>query len=152
MIVWNRASAFALMMAVTALVGCGGSSSPSSPTPPRTGAVTVAYAPNPSPYAGATGTTAICLAAANVWKFTTTFTETGGVAVTLTSVVTSLDGAAQASVAINFAVPASGTLANSAEICFQTSTQHTLQHTFSGTDSQGRAITVTGPQLVFSAR
>ena len=111
----------------------------------------MAYSPNPAPYSGLGS--AACNGNPNTWKFTTTFTESGGVAVTLTSVVATLDGAAQPAVSLTTAVPANGTFVNStSEICFSTTTQHTLQHAFTGTDSQGRAVSFTGPVLVLSAR
>ncbi len=153
----------ALSLAVTAMcmASCGGSSSPSSPSPapapapspapPSAAVVVVSYAPSPVPYAGASQTTT-CSASPNAWRFTTNYVESGGVAVTLTSVVTTLDGVAQAPVAVSIVVPARGSLANSAEICFPTSTQHTLRHAFTGVDGQGRAVSVTGPELVLLAK
>jgi hypothetical protein len=143
----KRGLAFILAVAGVGFAGCSSTS-----TPTRTAVVAVSYSPNPVPWSAGPGSSSICAAAANVWKYTTTFTETGGVAATLTSVVTTIDGVAQPTVSLNFAVPASGSLVNSSEICFGTTTQHTFQHAFSGTDSQGKAITFSGVQIVLSAK
>ena len=131
------------------LAGCGGST---TTTPTKTASVAVSYSPNPVPWSAGPGATSICAASANVWRYTTTFTESGGVAATLTSVITTLDGVAQPSVAVTIAAPASGSVVNSSEVCFTTSTQHTLQHAFTGTDSQGKALSFSGPQVVLSAK
>ncbi len=155
---WN--SVCACVMAV-ALAACG-SSSPSSPSPSPapapapapaptlTAAVSVAYTPNPVPYAGAGLTT--CLGFANSWRFTATLTETGGVAVTITSVVATLDGVAQPPVAVSIAVAARGSNALPLEVCFPAATQHTLVQALSGVDSQGRAVTFTGGTVTLAAR
>ena len=157
-----------VLCACVVSAGCGGggsnSSTPTSPTPPAaaapaptppapTAAVSVTYSPSPVPWSAGPGTILpACANIANVWRFTTTFRETGGVAVTVTSVVATVDGVAQASVAVGVPVPANGSTAQPSEVCFGTSTQHTMQHNFTATDGQGRTTTFSGAQLVFSAR
>lgn len=141
-------SAVVIAAATLMLGGCK-KSTPTAPT--RTASVAVSYSPTPVPWSAGPGTTSACNASANVWRYTTTFTESGGVAATLTSVITTLDGVAQPTVALSISAPASGSVVNSSEICFPTSTQHTLQHAFTGTDSQGKAVSFSGPQAVLSA-
>lgn len=149
-----------LAMASTLAAGCDSKSTPApstttttttTTTTPPTAVVAVTYTPNPATWSAGPGTSAACTTSANIWKFTYTFRESAGTAATLTSVTPTTDGVAQSAVSLNISVPASGSANVAAEICFPTSSQHTLQQVFSGTDSNGRAITFNG-SVTFAAR
>jgi hypothetical protein len=93
-----------------------------------------------------------CATRPNTWFFTTTLTETNGVAVSISSTVNSLDGSPQPSVAGNLAIAARGSVTLNRRFCFLQPTQHIVQSTFSGTDANGHAISVTAPVVMLLAK
>jgi len=93
-----------------------------------------------------------CATSPNTWFFSTTLTETNGVAVSITSTVNSRDGSPQPSIAGNIAIAARGSVTLNRRFCFLQPTQHVLQSIFSGTDANGHAISVTAPAVVLLAK
>ena len=93
-----------------------------------------------------------CASRPNTWFFTTTLTETGGVGVSITSTVNSLDGSPQVPIAGNIAIAARGSVTLNRRYCFLQPTQHVVQSTFSGTDANGHAISVTAPVVILLAK
>lgn len=117
-----------------------------------TGVLSVSYNPSPVPWGAGPGSTTICANSANVWRFNAVFTESGGSAISITTMVNSLDGTAQAPIASTISVPARGSFTIAREFCFPASTQHTVASSFSGTDAGGHAFTLTGPTVTLLAR
>jgi hypothetical protein len=143
---------FAVIAVATSCSKGGSPTSPSSQTPDlpnATGSVQVAINPNPVPFSGAPVTdTPDCAAKPNTWYYDQVFTETAGVAVTITSRIDFFDGFAVNNIqgiAIN--VPAKGSATVKARWCSGNRTNHTAQSTFSGVDSQGGLITVNTPVI-----
>ena len=93
-----------------------------------------------------------CAGVPNTWFFTTVLTETSGVAVSITSTVNSRDGSPQPAIAGNIAIAARGSATLNRRFCFLQPTQHVLQSTFSGTDANGHAISVTAPVVILLAK
>jgi hypothetical protein len=124
-------------VAIAAIAGCG--SSPNAPT-----ALIAALAlsePNPvawsAPAAG--GTCAAGSVSDYVW--TDTISETGGVQVTLTSLVVTIDAVMNAPTAMSRTIPANNQTALSRELCFSVTSSHTVTSRYSGTDANGHSIT-----------
>ena len=77
---------------------------------------------------------------------TMTLKESGGAPVTFTSQIDALDGFVVNNLSgIKVSVPANGELKLNPRWCSSTSSKHTAQHTFSGTDSNGNAINLQTP-------
>jgi hypothetical protein len=140
------------LLACLAVTACGSdSSSPTSST--GTANVTATNSAAQVPFSGVPITDAPeCATRPNTWFFTTVLTETNGVAVSITSTVNSLDGSAQPAVSGNISIGARGAFTLNRRFCFLQPTQHTVQSTFSGTDANGHAVTVTAPVITLLAK
>lgn len=124
------------------VAGCG-SSSPSAPTPALTAVLTVSA---PASVAwSAPGAASTCAAgSASDFVWTDTISESGGVQVSLTSVVFTIDSVASSPTAVNIVVPARGQVASSHELCFSTTGGHTVTWQYSGKDANGHAVSTSG--------
>lgn len=143
-----------LLLTTGVLAGgaCGGGS-PAGPSPLPTASLQISISPNPVPFSGTPITDIpICVGLVNTWFYEQTFTETVGVAVTLTSYTDVVDGVARDEVTgLNLSIGAKGTVTRRWSICrIQPSGTH--QTTFRGTDANGHAVTFTGPVATLQAR
>jgi hypothetical protein len=128
-----------------------GRTSPSQPN--RSAVVTAAVSPNPVPFSGAPITNApVCAGISNTWFYSQTLVETGGVDVTITSVIDRIDGVVVNDVRGSSALRALGGLTYEYRWCFTESVSRSIQSTFSGMDANGRAVTVAGPVVVLQPR
>lgn len=142
--------------------GCSSSSNPAGPTdtppsntpPPnssvgRTGSISVTVNPNPVPFDGKPITdVAGCARRNNTWYYELTLTESGGAPVTFTSQIDAFDGFVVNNLTgIKISVPANGEVKLNPRWCSSTSSKHTAQHTFSGTDSNGNAVNLQTPVI-----
>jgi hypothetical protein len=129
-----------------------------SPTPSPsagtgTGAVQVTVTPNPVAFSGQPITDiASCATRPNTWFYDQVLRETGGVAVTVTRRVDTFDGAAGSATNPNLRIAANGTTTVRTRWCSVTASAHTAQSTFSGTDANGKAWSVTGPLVRLNAK
>jgi len=128
-----------------------------TPAPPAagtgTGAVQVTVSPNPVPFSGQAITDlASCATRPNTWFYDQVLRETGGVAVTITRRVDTFDGAAGSATNPNLRIAASATTSVRTRWCSVSAAAHTAQTTFSGTDANGKAWSVTGPLVRLSAK
>ena len=115
--------------------------------------MTVTVSPNPVPFSGQPFTDiASCATRPNTWAYDQVLRETGGVAVTVTRRVDTFDGAANSPSNPNIRIAANGTTSIRTRWCSVAATAHTAQSTFSGTDANGKAWSVTGPLVRLSAR
>lgn len=140
--------------------GCSSSSNPAGPTDTssnapanssvgRTGSISVTVNPNPVPFDGRPITdVAGCARRNNTWYYELTFTESGGAPVTFTSQIDAFDGFVVNNLTgIKISVPANGEVKLNPRWCSSTSSSHTAQHTFSGTDSNGNAVNLQTPVI-----
>ena len=146
------------------LSACSSSSNPAGPTdtgsnnnntpPPsssvgKTGSISVTVNPNPVPFSGKPITdVAGCSKRNNTWYYELTLKEAGGAPVTFTSQIDAFDGFVVNNLTgIKVTVPANGELKLNPRWCSSTSSKHTAQHTFSGTDSNGNSINLQTPVI-----
>jgi hypothetical protein len=131
----------------------GGPLGPYQPVPfnaPATAALQIVFSPSPVPWAG---TGACGSLDTNVWRYMTTFTETGGVGVTLTAATFVQDGVARPESAANIVIPARGVTVSNASCQAVTSAgQHVTRVIYRGTDANGRAVSFVSPDLILLAR
>jgi hypothetical protein len=127
-----------------------------APTPAPgtgTGAVQVTIAPNPVAFSGQPFTDIpSCATRPNTWFYDQVLRETGGVAVTVTRRVDTFDGAAGSATNPNLRIAANGSTTIRTRWCSVAATAHTAQTTFSGTDANGKAWSVTGPLVRMNAK
>jgi len=128
-----------------------------TPTPPSSGsgagAVQVTVSPNPVPFSGQPITDiATCATRPNTWFYDQILKETGGVAVTVTRRVDTFDGAAGAATNPNLRIAANGSTTIRTRWCSVSAAAHTAQSSFSGTDANGKAWSVTGPLVRLNAK
>ena len=117
------------------------------------GNVQVTVSPNPVPFSGQPVTgVASCATRPNTWFYDQVLRENGGVAVTITRRVDSFDGAAGSATNPNLRIAANATTTIATRWCSVSAAAHTAQSTFSGTDANGNAWTVTGPLVRLSAK
>jgi hypothetical protein len=127
--------------------------SPSASTGSTTGAVQVTVSPNPVPFSGQAITDiASCASRPNTWFYDQVLRETGGVAVTVTRRVDTFDGAAGSATNPNLRIAANGSTTIRTRWCSVSSSAHTAQSTFSGTDANGKTWSVTGPLVRLQAK
>jgi hypothetical protein len=153
-----------LLAGFIATSACSSSSNPAGPsdTPPgnstapppnatagRTGSISVTVNPNPVPFDGKPITdVAGCARRNNTWYYELTLRESGGAPVTFTSQIDAFDGFVVNNLTgITVSVPANGELKLNPRWCSSTSSKHTAQHTFSGTDSNGNAVNLQTPLI-----
>lgn len=127
-----------------------------SPTPSTgsgTGAVQVTVSPNPVPFSGQAITDiASCANRPNTWFYDQVLRETGGVAVTITRRVDTFDGAAGSATNPNVRIGSNSSTTIRTRWCSVSSSAHTAQSTFSGTDANGKTWSVTGPLVRLQAK
>src|SRR5204863_7805744 len=128
-----------------------------TPTPPSSGsgagAVQVTVSPNPVPFSGQPITdVATCATRPNTWFYDQILKETGGVAVTVSRRVDTFDGAAGAATNPNLRIAANGSTTIRTRWCSVSAAAHTAQSSFSGTDANGKAWSVTGPLVRLNAK
>ena len=128
-----------------------------TPTPPSSGsgagAVQVTVSPNPVPFSGQPITDiATCATRPNTWFYDQILKETGGVAVTVSRRVDTFDGAAGAATNPNLRIAANGSTTIRTRWCSVSAAAHTAQSSFSGTDANGKAWSVTGPLVRLNAK
>ena len=163
----SKSTSYCVVFLIAAfLSACSSSSNPAGPTdtnanntntntpPPnssagRTGSVTVTVNPNPVPFSGKPITDiAGCARRNNTWYYELTLKESGGAPVTLTSQIDAFDGFVVNNLTgIKVSVPANGEVKLTPRWCSSTSSKHTAQHTFSGTDSNGNSINLQSPLI-----
>jgi hypothetical protein len=115
--------------------------------------VQVTVSPNPVPFSGQTITDiASCASRPNTWFYDQVLRETGGVAVTVTRRVDAFDGAAGSATNPNLRIAANGSTTIRTRWCSVSSSAHTAQSTFSGTDANGKTWSVTGPLVRLQAK
>ena len=143
--------------------GCSSSSNPAGPsdtppptvtppsnTPPSTppaqlnGAIKLTVNPNPVPFSGKPITDlASCRNRNNTWYYEVKLEETGGVEVVFHTQLDGFDGfVVNTKTNQRIVVPAKGSVTLNPRWCSSTSGKHTSQHTFTGADANGKAITV----------
>jgi len=142
------------------LAACSGSSNPTGPSDNpssssvgKTGNLSVSVNPNPVPFSGKPITdVAGCANRNNTWYYELTLTESGGAPVTFTSQIDAFDGFVVNNLTgIKLTIPANGELKLNPRWCSSTSSRHTAQHTFSGTDSNGNSINLQTPVINLNA-
>ena len=113
----------------------------------------VTISPNPVPFSGQAITDIpSCATRPNTWFYDQVLRESGGVAVTVTRRVDTFDGAAGSATNPNLRIAANGSTTVRTRWCSVAATAHTAQTTFSGTDANGKAWTVTAPLVRMSAK
>lgn len=108
--------------------------------------------PNPVPHSGQPVSAAGCAGVANTWTYDEVMRESGGAAVTLTTLVDVVDGTTQPTINVSITVQANGSFTRPRQLCFSTGSQHTLQATYRGTDANGHSMTATVPLVTRAAR
>jgi hypothetical protein len=115
--------------------------------------VQVSIAPNPVPFSGAPIADAPCTNYAGTWFYDTVLQEFDGKTVTFTSRVDLFDGKAANSITgLNLAIGPHATLTLHTRWCSGAPTAHQAQSIFSGTDSTGATVSVTGAVAQLMAR
>ena len=164
----SRLSAAAVCGVLLIGAGCSSDSSPTSPTavtttPPATqpgptptpqpaGAVTVTINPNPVPHSGATIPDAPgCAGVRYTWFYDQVLQETGGSTVTFTNRIDLFDDRETNNRAVNVVVPANGQVSVQSRWCSSTRAAHSSQTRWTGTDAQGRSVSVLSPKVTLSA-
>lgn len=109
--------------------------------------VIVAVSPNPVGHSTGPIADPACTNIPNRWFYNETLSETRGVSVRITQRVDRLDGAMFKQGTVDYAVPAGASLTNSVAWCLTPDVTRTMQTTFSGTDANGNAVSVTGPPV-----
>ena len=150
--------------------GCSSDSSPTAPTPPTAtqpgpapaptpspspqgpGAVTVSINPNPVPHSGATIPDAPgCAGVRFTWFYDQVLRETGGSTVTFTNRIDLFDERETNNRAVSVVVPAGGSISVQSRWCSSNRAAHTSQTRWTGTDAQGRSVSVLSPRVTLSA-
>jgi len=120
------------------------------PTPPARGNLTLTNSTNRVTWERTPSTGfATCISANrhNLWRWTTTITETGGVPVTITRAIMRADGQVLSEDTVSIPVPARGTVTRMPFQCWTQNTGHVAQLTYSGTDANGNAVSVTSGNI-----
>jgi hypothetical protein len=162
----SKSTSYCMVFLLAGLISaCSSSSNPAGPsgttndnnnnntTPPpssstgRTGSVSVTVNPNPVPFSGKPITdVAGCARRNNTWYYELTLKESGGAPVTFNAQIDAFDGFVVNNLTgIKVTVPANGEIKLNPRWCSSTSSKHTAQHTFSGTDSNGNPINLQSP-------
>jgi hypothetical protein len=89
-----------------------------------------------------------CEAFPNQWDYDEAFTESTGIAVTLTRRINRVNGSVFNDITINLAIPAGGSGLNVATWCFSSDATRTISSEFRGTDADGNAMVFVGPDVV----
>ena len=165
----TRLCAAAACGALFIATGCSSDSSPTAPTPttntPPTqsgpaptptpqaaGAVTVSINPNPVPHSGATIPDAPgCAGVRYTWFYDQVLRETGGSTVTFTNRIDLFDDRETNNRAVSVVVPANGSVSVQSRWCSSNRAAHSSQTRWTGTDAQGRSVSVMSPRVTLSA-
>lgn len=111
-----------------------------------TAAISVTNSANPVPFSGAQPDTGACRGQANTWLWDQVLTETAGVGITITSVLTSVDSAPGNDVNPNLQIAAKGSFTRKMSMCFPNTTQsHTVKIDYKGTDANGHTVSFSAP-------
>jgi hypothetical protein len=166
----SKSTSYCVVFLLAGFLGtsaCSSSSNPAGPsdtpppannTPPppppnssvgKTGSISVTVNPNPVPFDGKPITdVAGCARRNNTWRYELTLKESGGAPVTFNAQIDAFDGFVVNNLTgIKISVPANGEVKLNPRWCSSTSSKHTSQHTFSGTDSNGNAINLQTPLI-----
>lgn len=133
-----------VVVTVVAPSASGGASAPASDPASRVAKVELANAPSPAPWSGAPITGPACSGVENTWFFAANFSESGGLGVTFTEVVNTIDGTTAPPLTNQLRVPAGGSLGLNRAFCFRDNREHSIQTTFRGSDELGRPVIVEG--------
>jgi hypothetical protein len=155
---YSKSTSYCVVLLVAGLLAASACSSSSNPAGPsgnenesgsKTGSISVIVNPNPVPFDGKPITdVAGCAQRPNTWYYTLTLRESGGTAVTFTSQIDAFDGFVVNDLkGINLQVPANGEVKLNPRWCSSTDSNHTAQHTFSGTDSNGNPVNLQTPVI-----
>ena len=150
-----------LMCCATLIVAtCKDAASPTGPTstpqpagptlPASTGTVKVEINPNPVPFSGQPVTDAGpgCNNVKNTWFYDQVLVESGGAEVTFKNRTDTFDGFVVNELSgLNIVVPANGQLILHTRWCSGNPIEHTARSSFTGTDTTGKVVTVTGPAV-----
>jgi hypothetical protein len=128
--------------------GAGAPTTP-PPTAPINGEVRVTVNPNPVPFSGAPVTDAAgCAGVRNTWFYDHVFEETAGSEVTFRSRIDTFDGVVVNNLSgLTIVVPARGSYTLRTRWCSGNAAEHRAQSSFSGTDANGRAVSISGPTV-----
>jgi hypothetical protein len=166
----SKSTSYCVVFLLAAFISaCNGSENgnpagPSGSTPPpagnnnpapggsftgKTGSITVTVNPNPVPFNGKPITdVAGCARRNNTWYYELTLKESGGAPVTFNAQIDAFDGFVVNNLTgIKVEVPANGEVKLNPRWCSSTSSKHTAQHTFSGTDANGNAVNLQSPLI-----
>jgi hypothetical protein len=133
---------------------CSSSSNPAGPSgasnsSSSSGSVRVTVNPNPVPFSGRPITdVAGCAQRNNTWYYSLILEETGGTAVTFHSQIDAFDGFVVNDLkGISISIPPGGKVTLNPRWCSSTNENHTAQHSFTGTDSNGNSVTLETPSI-----
>ena len=121
--------------------------------PPPTAVLTITASTVQVPW-GRTpaGFEANCAGRSNFWQLEVTIRETAGVPVTLTRGITIGDGQILSTTTLNESIPARGSVTRRPFQCWPSSSAHVGQWTYTGTDANGHAVSVTSPTIALLRR
>src|SRR5687767_12054852 len=123
-----------------------------NPAPSPTGALAVQINPNPVPHSGARIPDAPgCANVQFTWFYDQVIRETGGSTVTLTNRIDLFDDRETNNRAVNIVISANGSTSVPTRWCSSNRAAHSAQTRWSGTDAQGRSVTVLGPRVTLNA-
>ena len=123
-----------------------------NPAPTPTGALSVQINPNPVPHSGARIPDAPgCANVQFTWFYDQVIRETGGSTVTLTNRIDLFDDRETNNRAVNIVISANGSTSVPTRWCSSNRAAHSAQTRWSGTDAQGRSVTVLGPRVTLNA-
>ncbi len=157
----RRILAIALLLSACSKESTSVKGTPVTPTVP-TAALTITFETNPAAF----NSTGCSFSTPQGWFTQARIQETGGVAITVATLVQKLDGAASSALNESFnsrfgacsggtftpgTIPASGAVCGTVGIC-TTSTFGTYQFSIGGTDANGHAIAVDSPVLRLNPR
>jgi hypothetical protein len=132
---------------------------PPAPTPPNpqanlTGAVNLTVNPSTVPFSGTPiPDLASCKDRNNTWFYELKLEETGGVDVTFHTKQDAFDGfVVNNATSQKIVVPAKGSLTLNSRWCSASSSKHTSQHTFIGSDANGKSISIQTPVINLMGR
>ena len=165
----TRVYAAATCAVLLIAAGCSSDSSPTSPTPTTTtpptqagpaptptpqaaGTVTVSINPNPVPHSGATIPDAPgCAGVRYTWFYDQVLRETGGSTVTFTNRIDLFDDRETNNREVSVVVPANGQISVPSRWCSSNRAAHSSQTRWTGTDAQGRSVSVLSPKVTLNA-
>jgi hypothetical protein len=126
--------------------------SPTTPSPTPVGSLQIEINPNPVPHSGVPITDAAgCANVQFTWYYDQIIRETGGSTVTLTSRIDLFDDRETNNrTNLNVVVPANGSTTIRSRWCSSNRAAHSAQTRWTGTDANGRTVTVLGPRVTLN--